>query len=598
MRMIHPRLFISVATALLLISSQSVAQYSPNCPFQGAVFPAPRNPRNSSLVISSALSSLKDKLKEIVAEPTLFDNATTSFQLNLFSKDEQLLSLSHAATTLDNTSLPSGALGENTIFRIGSVSKLLTVYALLAEIGMDHMQDPVTAWVPELANKANYKVQDAVRRVNWEDVTIGALASHQAGLDRDYSLSDLANLINATVAEQAALPPLPPDEIPTCGTTNLLLPSCSRAEFLAAIRGLHPVTSAFHTPIYSNLAFQILAYALERIAKKPFAAIFESTLVEGLGLKRTSLQPPSSTREGIVPGDAISSWWNVSLGDASPFGGILSTGADMASIGRSILGSKLLKPALTREWLRPVAHTADLHVAVGMPWEIHRLLQPLSPGSNHTRVVDLYTKNGILGGYEALFVLSPEHEFGFVLLLAGLTTPAGSAARSLALAVIGDVVTGALATAFEQAARAEAEANFGGVYANPESGMNLTISVNDGHPGLKLSNWTLSGDKDVDVLELYTGVPNAGLDARLYPMDLGGDGGAVAFRAVYEAARGPSYTSQPGVVFSLGCLPWGSVAGIQYGNVAFDDFVFEVDWKGRATAITPRVARQTLKRVK
>lgn len=388
------------------------------------------------------------------------------------------------------------------------------------------------------------------------------------------------------------------------------------AEFLKAIKGLHPVTSTYHTPIYSNLAFQILAYALERITNKSFSAVFQSSIIEGLGLSRTSLQPPSSTDEGIIPGDEISSWWNVSLGDASPyvsslpyvpaqysylwtyiytdmgrFGGMFSTGADMASIGQSILSSTILKPALTRQWLRPVTHTADLHVAVGMPWEIHRLLQPISPGSNHTRVVDLYTKNGILGGYSALFVLSPDHEFGFVLLLASPTTPAESSARSVAMSVIGDVVTSALASAFEQAARVEAESNFAGVYAS--AGMNLTIAVNDGHPGLKLGNWTAGGK---DVLELYTGVPNAASDARLYPVGLEGDG-TIAFRAVYEATRDPSYTSQPGIVFSQGCLPWGSVAGIQYGNVAFDDFVFEVDGMGRATAITPRVARQTLKRV-
>ncbi|KAI1747220.1 beta-lactamase/transpeptidase-like protein [Xylaria castorea] len=591
MRVLFTRFAIVVAPTLLSFPPLGTAQYSPNCPLQGAVFPAPRNPSNSSLAISSGLSTLKDKLQEIIAYPSVFDNATTSFQLSLFSKDELLLSFSHAATSINKSSLPSGTLDENTIFRIGSVSKLLTVYALLAEIGMSHMNDPVTTWIPELANRVNESARDAVRRVSWEDITIGALASHEAGLDRDYSLSDLANLINATEAEQSALPPLPSNEIPTCGTTDFLLPPCSRPEFLMGINGLHPVTSTFHTPIYSNLAFQVLAYALERITNKSFYTIFQSSIIERLRLSRTSLQSPNSTHEGIIPGDEVSSWWNVNFGDASPLGGMFSTGADMASLGQSILNSTIIQPSLTRQWLRPVSHTADLHVAVGMPWEIHRLLQVISPGSNHTRVVDLYTKNGILGGYSALFVLSPEHEFGFVLLLAGPATAAESSARSVAMSVIGDVVTNTMVSAFEQAARAEAESNFAGVYAS--SNMNLTISVNDGHPGLKLSNWT-AGDKDV--LALYTGVPNADADARLYPVGLQGDG-LIAFRAVYETARNASYTSQPGVVFSQGCLPWGDVAAIQYGSVALDDFVFEIDDKGRATAITPRVARQTLKRV-
>lgn len=264
----------------------------------------------------------------------------------------------------------------------------------------------------------------------------------------------------------------------------------------------------------------------------------------------------------------------------------------MVTLGQSILKSNILSPAMTRQWLRPISHTADLRVAVGMPWEIHRLLQPLSSGSNYTRVVDLYTKNGDLGGYSSLFVLSPEHEFGFVLLTASPTTAAESAARAAALNIIGDTVTSTMISAFEQAARDEAAYNFADVYSS--SNMSLTISVDEDHPGLKLSNWTM-GDKDV--LELYTGVRNAQADARLYPMDLEGKE-KIAFRAVYEGVREASEASQPGVVFSQGCLPWGGVAALHYGKIAFDDFVFEVDRAGRATALLPRITRQALGRAK
>jgi hypothetical protein len=271
------------------------------------------------------------------------------------------------------------------------------------------------------------------------------------------------------------------------------------------------------------------------------------------------------------------------------YGGIFSTGADMRAVGRSILNSTILPPALTREWLHPVTHTADLHIAVGMPWEIHRLLLPISPGLNNTRVVDLYTKNGQLGSYTALFVLSPEHDFGFSLLLASPSAAPQAQARLAAISLIGDIVTSTMVSAFEQAAREQAILKFAGTYAS--SNMTLAISANDGHPGLKISNWTM-GDKDV--LELYSG--SSSTDARLYPMDLEGDG-KTAFRAVYEPPQDAHYTAQPGIVFSRGCLPWGDVAAYQYGNIAFDDFVFDVDENGEATAITPRVARQTLPKV-
>jgi CubicO group peptidase (beta-lactamase class C family) len=95
-----------------------------------------------------------------------------------------------------------------------------------------------------------------------------------------------------------------------------LYPNTS-SEFFKGIEAQHPVTSAFHTPIYSNIAFQILAYAIEGMTNKSFDSIFESSIIEPLDLKRTSLQPPQSTQDGIIPGDELSSWWNVTTGEAT-----------------------------------------------------------------------------------------------------------------------------------------------------------------------------------------------------------------------------------------------------------------------------------------
>lgn len=90
-------------------------------------------------------------------------------------------------------------------------------------------------------------------------------------------------------------------------------------EFLKEVNRLHPVTSTFHTPVYSNMAFQILAYALEEIAGESFVNIFQFSIIDRLRLNGTSLQPPNSTQDGIIPGDEVSSWWSANLGDASPY---------------------------------------------------------------------------------------------------------------------------------------------------------------------------------------------------------------------------------------------------------------------------------------
>ena len=64
---------------------------------------------------------------------------------------------------------------ENSIFRIGSLSKLFTVYTFLIERGMRDWREPITKYVVELANAAN-------NTTDWRDITIEDLASHMAGI--------------------------------------------------------------------------------------------------------------------------------------------------------------------------------------------------------------------------------------------------------------------------------------------------------------------------------------------------------------------------------------------------------------------------------
>ena len=69
-------------------------------------------------------------------------------------------------------------LNDGTIYRIGSVSKLYTVYAILANAGMEVLDHRVTRYLPELAGNAG---SDPLQRIRWEDVTVGALASQLGG---------------------------------------------------------------------------------------------------------------------------------------------------------------------------------------------------------------------------------------------------------------------------------------------------------------------------------------------------------------------------------------------------------------------------------
>ena len=71
---------------------------------------------------------------------------------------------------------------ENSIYRIGSISKMFTVYTFLLELGDGYWNQPVTKYVPELAAAAK---DDVITQVQWEDVTLGDLAGQMAGIDRE-----------------------------------------------------------------------------------------------------------------------------------------------------------------------------------------------------------------------------------------------------------------------------------------------------------------------------------------------------------------------------------------------------------------------------
>ncbi|KAJ4256878.1 hypothetical protein NW762_008974 [Fusarium torreyae] len=366
-------------------------------------------------------------------------------------------------------------------------------------------------------------------------------------------------------------------------------------------------------PIYSNAAFQILAYALEGITNKTFPQVFNEYIQKRLRLNATYLSTPpdSADLNAIIPGDVNESRWNVDVGDTTSTaqGFMFSNGADMAAIGRSVLASSLLSQVSTRRWLKPISNTPDLRFAVGMPWEIRRMELPVaastqvSSGKAPTRLLDLYTKNGGLGAYYAQIALSPDHGLGFTVTQAGRPRTDGSDTRFQELSIINEMITDIMVPAFEAAAAAQATRNMAGTYtASDGSGMEIAIVGLDGHLGLGVHNWTIG---DIDLLVSYyaalsssgkpptSASPRASL--RLYPVGLRGNG-QVAFRGVYGPDTSKSSFLQPDKPWIGGCGAWGSIGEPAYDNVGLDDFVFVMDKTGRAVYLTARGVKKTLQR--
>ncbi|KAJ7928130.1 beta-lactamase/transpeptidase-like protein, partial [Mycena leptocephala] len=534
-----------------------------NCPILGLSFPTPKSLSTSSL-IQDASANLTATIEQTLQSGQSLD-FNTSFSVGIFSiaSSDLLFQYHHSAPSLVNSTTGVTAVDADTIYRIGSVSKLLTVFTYLIELGDASWSDPVTKYIPELQTASG---SDPVSSAAWADITVGALAAQLSGIGRDNGLGDLYSPLTAPSAYTSlGLPILNASDASLCNLTSA--ETCTRADFFKGLFGRHAVLASFTTAIYSNVAYQLFGYVLESITGKPFASSIESSLFTPLNMSSSSFTVPNDTSRGVIPVSPDASLWNLDLGDGTPYGGMFSTLSDIAKLGRAILNSTLLSPAQTRRWLKPHSHTASLTYSVGAPWEIQRLILPLE-----NRVVDVYTKNGDLGSYFAFFALIPEYGVGFAAL--GASADGGAPLDvTVVSSLIGDNFV-------------PAEARFAGTFAAAGLNSSITLNTEAGRPGLGVSRWISNGTDMLVTLE------TSPFTVRLYPTTLFSDS-RYAFRAVYEETFD---NTGPTPAFQDRCVTWGGVDTPTYGTVAFDDFVFELGEDGVAVSVEPRFLRVGLQR--
>jgi hypothetical protein len=204
---------------------------------------------------------------------------------------------------------------------------------------------------------------------------------------------------------------------------------------------------------------------------------------------------------------------------------------------------------------------------------------PVERSSNTTRTVDVYSKNGGIGQYLSLLGLSPDHNIGISLLVAGPS--AGSVYSALQT-----LVTTTWLVAGERAAREQARVNFAGNYTLPDNS-SAEITLLPDEPGMFLASLLSNGTNMFEALGgVVGGELGAEFGAWLYPTTLT-DGNRTAFRAVYGALGQPADEL---------CASWGAVDGLRYGGHPADLFVFEVGEDGRATALEVPILKKTLRR--
>jgi CubicO group peptidase (beta-lactamase class C family) len=170
------RLISQVSLALGLTSTLSWAQ---NCPLLGPAYLAPTN------LASPTFIEAKSTFEKALASHPQINKTGVSFAIEVYSarsKDAGSIHRYYNTAAAQNGSVD---VGYDTLFRIHSISKVVTVYTILAKLSYKYWHEPVTKYVPELVNQ----MQNAVNDVDWSEVTLGSLASLMSGISRDCTMS-------------------------------------------------------------------------------------------------------------------------------------------------------------------------------------------------------------------------------------------------------------------------------------------------------------------------------------------------------------------------------------------------------------------------
>ncbi|KAK0751900.1 beta-lactamase/transpeptidase-like protein [Schizothecium vesticola] len=619
-------LYLALVAATRLSPSYAKAP----CPLYGPIFPKP-----TKLLSDPAVQYAATLLDGIF--PQYIDNANSSgserfsYSVEVFSATEDLPLYAHhwTATNLPllNSSGVTRVTGDS-VYRIGSITKIFTILTFLATVGDGIMNDPVSKHLPEIAELAAQSSGSAIWAPDWDSITVGSLATQTSGLIRDYSiLGELSYQLSLDGLYKLGFPPIPVDEFPPCGHS----PGCTREQLFAGLGKLPPSFPPFATPTYSDLGFTLLGYIAERVSGKDFESLMKEKVLDPLNLKHTFYRKPDNAL-GIIPGNVNRTTWAGDLGEEAATGNMFTSSTDLSNLGRAILRSTLIKPAMTRRWMKPFSFTSDPKAMVGMPWGVRRL----ELVANQTyQNVHTYNKAGSIGSYFSLLALIPELDIGYTVLVAGDPPPG----------LTMDIAEALTATYFPtlvHVARAQANTTYGGTYTYTGTSLTsassnittplpsnstalhakypltnttlptplnstLTLTVDSG-PGLALTRWISNGTDMLYVsVALASNLSSEYWDTlrpnvRLYPTGLedavpangtNKGGRKVAFKAVFEDVGGPTFNG----TYKADCATWVGVTGAVYGSRPLDLFVFEVDAGGRVVAVENGALRVGMSKV-
>lgn len=222
-----------------------------------------------------------------------------------------------------------GVTSLDTRFRVGSLTKLMTVTALmrLVQEGRVRLDDPVSRHLPDYPHG---------------EVTLEQLAGHLSGI-RHYGPGEFLN------------------------TTHYANATDSLRKFAADPLLTPPGTKYF----YSSYAYNVLGAVIERVTGKPFDAAMKALVFDPLRMSQTSFAGDASTaafydkaNAGPQPSP------NVDLSDRLPAGAAVTTARDLARLLIATSGGRFLSDASRAAMFTPLKTSDGKETGVGIGWRV------------------------------------------------------------------------------------------------------------------------------------------------------------------------------------------------------------------------------------
>jgi CubicO group peptidase (beta-lactamase class C family) len=284
-----------------------------------------------------------------------------------------------------STRKEEGPVDANTVFEIGSVTKVFTSLLLADAVrrGEVALTDPVSKYLPP-----NVKVPER----GGKKITLVDLATHTSGLPRmptNFHPKDPGNpYADFSVAQLY--------------------------EFLASVELTRDIGSQYE---YSNLGGGLLGHALARRAGTDYETLVRTRILEPLGMKSTAITLSKSMKEHLTSGhDAglqkVANWDLPTLAGA---GALRSTANDLLTFLAANIGIEKSPLAPSMAAMIAVRRpTGTPNLEIGLGWHIWTR-------NGH----EIIWHNGGTGGYRTWIGFEPKSRTG-VVVLSNTSTNAGA----------------------------------------------------------------------------------------------------------------------------------------------------------------------------